>query len=222
MLRADLDAHGFTIAVCTCDVCGFETSVKAQHNRHRGNVSKREVVESQVLVKLQSQGWTYIKKTLRCASCEEERKKTYSTKQVVEKIMAEATTETRQPTREQKRQIMALLDDVYDTKAGRYTGGETDKTVADTLGAGIMPGWVAEIREEFFGADGGNDDLTELLAELAKWKTDAEKLATDCNATIKDAIKLLNEFNATRQKVTEFETRLNKLKKAVGPKAEHV
>lgn len=223
MIRPDIDQFGFTIAVCQCDVCNAETAVKAQHNRHRGNVSKREVVESQVLIKLQTQGWTYIKKTLRCASCEEERKKSFTTQKVMETIMVEqTTTDLRQPTREQKRQIMSLLDEVYDVQNGYYTGSETDKTIADTLGTGILPGWVAAIREEFFGPDGGNDELLQLREELSALKKATEQVAKTCHDDIQKALAALRDYNKLREKVSEYDARVEKLKRAIGPKAERV
>lgn len=223
MIRPDIDQFGFTIAVCNCDVCSTETTVKAQHSRHRGNAGKREVVESQVITKLQGNGWTYIKKTLRCAACEEERRKNFTPQKVMETIMNDQTvTDLRQPTREQKRQIMSLLEEVYDTANGYYTGGETDKTVAETLGTGIMPGWVAAIREEFFGPDGSNDELLKLREELGTLKTNMEAVAKTCHDDIQKALAGLRDYNKLREKVGEYETRVEKLKRAIGPKAERV
>ena len=39
----------------------------------------------------------------------------------------------------------------------------------------VMPGWVAEIREEFFGPDGGNGEMDALLAEMRAWVKDRER-----------------------------------------------
>lgn len=222
MFRADIDPQGFTIAVCTCDVCSFEMSVKSQHNRHRGNLQKREVIESQVLTKITAKGWTFIKKTLRCPACEAERVKTYNKPEPMETIMAEATTDLRQPTREQKRQIMELLNDVYDTNAGRYTGGETDKTVAETLGGGVMPGWVAQLREEFYGPEGGNEALETLVSDLNEWREEASTLAKKCHDDIQSALAALRDYNKLRDKLADLNSRVEKLKKSIGPKAEHV
>lgn len=221
MIRPDIDSLGFTIAVCTCDVCGAETSVKAQHNRHRGNASKREVIESQVITKLQGNGWTNIKKTLRCPVCEAERVKTYNKTKPMEIDMTQ-TTDLRQPTREQKRQIMELLNEVYDTKLSRYTGGETDKTVAETLGGGVMPGWVAQLREDFYGPDGGNEELEALLADMAQWREEAAGIAKKCHDDINSALASLRDYNKLRDKLGDLDTRITKLKKAIGPKAENV
>lgn len=224
MLTPNIDAMGFPIAECTCDVCGYMTTVKAQHTRHRSNEKKKSVVESQVLIKLQAQGWTYIKKTLRCADCETERTQKFTKPKAMESEMAniDTTNDLRQPTREQKRQIMELLNEVYDTKEARYTGGETDKTVAETLGGGVMPGWVAQLREEFFGPDGGNEELAGLSAEMKQLQDRTAEVAKMCREQIDASLSSLREYNKLRDKLAEMAGRIDKLKKAIGPKAENV
>lgn len=222
MIRPDIDHLGFTIAVCTCDDCNLEHTVKAQHNRHRGNANKGGVIEGQVVTKLTAKGWTFIKKTLRCPACEAVRTSSRNKPEPMEMVMAEASTDLRQPTREQKRQIMELLNDVYDTKTTRYTGGETDKTVADALGGGVMHGWVAQIREEFFGPDGGNEELEALVAEVKQLQSETAEIAKKCHEDIQLALASLRDYNKLRDKLNDLTPRVEKLKKAVGPKAEHV
>ena len=118
----------------------------------------------------------------------------------------------RQPTREQKRQIIEMLTACYDTKAERYTGTETDVTIADAIGGGCMFGWVATIREDMFGPDGGNEEHVTLMADIAQWRVNAEKLATDMHAALRD-------FNDARAKVKGLEDRLAAVLKSLGPKA---
>ncbi|WP_147405737.1 hypothetical protein [Cereibacter sphaeroides] len=86
----------------------------------------------------------------------------------------EALAPLRQPTREQKREIVAMLDMAYDTAAGRYRGADTDKTIAETIGPNIMPGWVAEIREDLYGPAGENDEMQAIREELGKLQRDTE------------------------------------------------
>lgn len=222
MIRPDIDHLGFTVAIVTCDECDHETSVKAQHNRHRGNGAKRTVIDSQVITKLTAKGWTNIKKTLRCPACEAVRANVQTTVEPTETDMTEATTELRQPSREQKRQIISLLNEVYDTKSGRFTGGETDKTVADAIGGGVMFGWVAQIRDELFGPDGGNEELETLIAEARQWQAETSTLAKKCHDDIQSALASLREYNKLRDKLGDLTSRADKLKKAIGPKAEHI
>lgn len=82
-------------------------------------------------------------------------------------VKTENVTQLRQPTIEQRRQIVEMLVITYDGAAQRYKGTDTDKTISDALGNGVMPGWVAEIREQNFGPAGGNEELDAIRAELA-------------------------------------------------------
>ncbi|MBL3587737.1 hypothetical protein JMM61_20710, partial [Rhodovulum sulfidophilum] len=58
----------------------------------------------------------------------------------------------RQPSREQRREIVDMLREVYDPEAERYRRNDTDATVADVLG--VMPGWPT-----WWSADSGRDHL---------------------------------------------------------------
>lgn len=118
----------------------------------------------------------------------------------------------RQQTREQKRQIIEMLTAAYDVKTERYTGAETDITIADAIGGGCMFGWVAAIREDMFGPDGGNEEHESLMADLNQWRENADKLASDMHGN-------LREFNDARSKVATLQTRLDAVLKAAGPKA---
>ena len=111
-------------------------------------------------------------------------------------------TDLRQPTRDQRRQIMEMLTVTYDTKASRYSGSDTDKTIAEAIGGGIMPGWVSEIRDEFFGPSGENDEMGEVLAAITTWQAEADKLASRLSRVFADARDLQAKMDA-----------------AVGPKA---
>jgi len=115
----------------------------------------------------------------------------------------------REPTKAQKRQIMSMLDEVYDADQERYRKGDTDDAVADVLG--VMPGWVAEIREEFFGPDGGNENIDELLSEFEKWRNMVE---TEVRAVAEVKIKLMKAV----EQVNSMSQSLQKIKTAVGPR----
>lgn len=129
------------------------------------------------------------------------------------KVLAGASDQPpREPTREQKREIIGLLMEVYDCEAGRYRGGETDKTVADTIGGGVLPGWVAAEREDNFGPDGGSDEMEALRAELAGWRAMAETLQADCATR-------LDEVQQLAAQVAAMARRLDGIAVAVGPKA---
>ena len=80
----------------------------------------------------------------------------------------------REPTPKQKREIIGLLEVVYDDAAKRFKDGESDKTVADAIGGGVLFGWVARIREELFGPDTRNQEVEALRAALGKMADDIQ------------------------------------------------
>ena len=206
-----------------CDHCGLTENFRADYERV--SPDKFEVKEGQVLMKATQKGWSNIKGSLRCPECEAKRRDTAKPqKEITVKNVVNLpyTEEPRQPSRDQKREIIALLNDVYDTSAGRYTGGETDKTVAETIGGGVMLGWVSQIREDLFGPDGGNDDLDELRNEVSAAISECSSVAKLCNEHIQSATNTLKNYNAMRERLVDVLNRVDKLKKAVGPKGDGV
>ena len=134
-------------------------------------------------------------------------------------MSASNITKLRQPSPKQKREIIGILEDVYDDDNKRYRGHETDKTVAETIGGGVMPGWVAEIREDMFGPDGSNDEMEALLIEMREWKKARSKEISNARLHIENAEKIVREMEAEIQKVTAFEQRHLACIRSVGPKA---
>ena len=206
------------VAEVKCDCCGATENIRAAYERRSSD--KFEVKEGQVILKATQKGWSQIKGTLRCPECETNRRKKEDTVKNV--VNLPITEEPRQPSRDQKREIIALLNEVYDTNGGRYTGGETDKTVAETIGGGVMLGWVAQIREDLFGPDGGNDDLEELRQEISAAINECSAVAKLCNEHIQSATSTLKNYNAMREKLVDVLNRVDKLKKSVGPKGDGV
>lgn len=189
-------------ATAICDTCGQEQDVVCDYERHAAG--KWLPNEGQILTKVQKAGWTIIKNVLRCPTCEAQRA-------VNKEPVVTVITEIRKPTREQKRQIVDLLGEVYDIKAERYIGGETDVTVAATVGLNCMSGWVAEIREEMFGPAGGNEDIEKLSSEVAG-------LAKTLTEQKKSADMIVRDLGAQHEKLAELRKRLEVVERAVGPK----
>ena len=77
---------------------------------------------------------------------------------------------------------------------------------------GVMPGWVAEMREELFGPDNGNEDMIALAADLKAWREQADTLA----AQAKEAIAALS---GAREEVKKLVGRLEHIKRCIGAKA---
>ncbi|MEQ3679229.1 hypothetical protein [Pseudophaeobacter sp.] len=116
----------------------------------------------------------------------------------------------RQPTRAQRREIMGLLEVSYDVEAERYSGHETDETIATVLN--VLPGWVSAIREEFFGAAGGNDEI----AALQSGYDDLAGRVADLVSKLAEVSQQASDISA---QLTGFEGRLSKVQKAVGERA---
>lgn len=220
MMQALKGPRGQEMALCKCDTCAAEISVPAAHGESIRGVKHNRIgvrpslrSESQVLVKVNPLGWTMVKGALRCPKCEAGRK---APKEIA---MAENVTDLRQPTREQRRQIMDMLTVSYDTKAERYTGADTDKTLAEAIGGGVMPGWVSAIRDEFFGPDGGNDELELLTLDIKAWQAKADEGAKKAHDALMRITQQLREVNEARDQVSALVKRLEAIKQAIGPKA---
>jgi len=89
-----------------------------------------------------------------------------------------------QPTVEQKHEIYEMLKVAYDCKNKRYTGAETDRSLADELGIKRWA-WVQDIREQFFGPDGNEAEFV-ALAEIQSWILKADKEISEFKAHLKE------------------------------------
>lgn len=132
----------------------------------------------------------------------------------------------RQPNREQKRSIIEMLGACYDTKAQRYTGDETDISVAKAIGNGILFGWVADIREEFFGPIGSNAAMDDLQADIHAAIAKSLETAKALDAIAIQAKKLCDDLQRRSDRVMQdiadmnaLRTRLDRIREKLGPKA---
>lgn len=202
-------------AIVRCDDCGHAEYERCDYERSRAGAWHPN--EGQIVHRMTKRGWSFIKGRLRCLACEVARKggQNQNDGQVNKEgeDMAEtAVIEARRPTREQKRQIVEMLGDVYNTADERYIGCESDITVAAAIGDGCMFGWVAEIREELFGPDGRNEELDALAASIIDWQEKTE-------ASISAAKLAIEGMEVTRAEVEGMKRRLDALVKAAGPRA---
>ncbi|RBO54670.1 hypothetical protein DSD19_04650 [Rhodovulum sp. BSW8] len=193
----------------TCDACGAEDTVVAAYRRIGGGPKAQwEPDAGQVRKKIIAQGWAVVKGKEICPTCEAKRK---------ENDMATTTntasrpseTPPREPTREQKREIMSMLETCYDTDAQRYRAGDTDETVADVLD--VMPGWVAQLRDEFFGPAGGNEDMAALRAQAETWLKDSA-------AAMQVIAQQAQVIEEKRAEVRAMLEKLAGIERAVGPR----
>lgn len=197
---------------CTCDTCGASVDVGAKIAQKRvrgksGVVRGAEITNVvSVQQQLKKQGWRATKHVLKCDKCvseEIEKMKAQGSIQVKTKPAANID-EVRQPTREQKREIIGMLDTVYDTEKGHYKGTNSDQSVAEEIGNGVMWGWVKEIRVDMYGDGDENEAAAQALGEARQWMEDAEKRAADINLGITQLqlqLKELNDIHAEIRKL---------------------
>jgi hypothetical protein len=168
MLTACRNDRGKSAALLACDLCGHSTVIPCQHQRARGRDA--EVNVGNANRRATTMGWEIRGSEHHCPTCVEQRRsepapiKDAAVNEVPNNL-PKINNELRQPTKEQKRQILEMLQDTYDMGAQRYRGVETDRSIAEVLGKEFLWGWVSSIREEFFGP-GGNEEADIRLSEL--------------------------------------------------------
>lgn len=141
-----IKGRGVNRAKAVCDDCAREEVVTCDYERIGAAWRPNE---GQIIRKMESAKWALVKGKLRCPTCEGKRKVSV----IKERKPEESTEALRQPSPKQKREIIGLLEVVYDDEAKRYRDGESDKSVADAIGGGVLWGWVAQIRDDLFGPD---------------------------------------------------------------------
>ncbi|MCE8467710.1 hypothetical protein LZ189_01295 [Rhodovulum sulfidophilum] len=202
-----IKGKGVNRARVVCDGCGREEVVTCNYLHRPGRVWVPDA--GQINRKMTGQGWAEVKGKLHCPGCEAKRKATGMTKTTTAPA-SNPDGALRQPTRAQKREIMDLLEGVYDTTAERYRQGDTDATVAEVLG--VMPGWVAEIRDAFFGPDGGNEDIAGALGRM-------EALERDMRAVAEEAARQRAAAEKKMAELSVLKVELDRIRVAVGPRA---
>lgn len=160
-------------------------------------------------------GWKVSRKRMICPEHQQKDTGPVSTKPT------EQEAEARRPSRQQKREIMDMLQACYDTASERYEGSETDDSVASALN--VLPAWVEEIREEFFGPVGSNADIDALTAdlnavtrELGALKEQQKAVNRDLRALVDQNNTICNQMNDATQRLANLETRFERVKSALG------
>jgi hypothetical protein len=220
-----IDGPGAPRVRAGCDGCTREEVVAAEDTSRGG--ARGAVNRAGVLRKLALRGWAESKGRLCCPACEAKRraglvaaKPASSRKDKPKEIaMTKQGTPLRAPSREQRREIVQMLELAYDVAAERYRGTDTDATIAEALGGGVMPGWVAEIRDAMFGPDGSNDEMSALLAEMRDWRLLARDRAKAAEAGVQALTTALAGLAEVQGRVDKMTARLEAIRAAVGPKA---
>lgn len=198
------DMHGQSEATVTCDSCGITTKLRAKHETRRGVAS----LPGQTFRKLQAMGWSASAAKQTCPTCMAAKRKTEpkEIKPMNANTVPPKPEPAPEPTREQAREIMLILTDVYDTAAQRYKGVETDKTVASFLGVERW-GWVSQIREKFFGPD-GNEANERMIAEIKDKIRECDALGAQLHDQHDALLKNLRAFNELKAELVKHMDKL--------------
>jgi len=125
-------------------------------------------------------------------------------KKGLELVMAPAPTPISKPPREMQREdrriILAKLEEVYVDERVGYGDGWTDQRIADDLG--VPRAWVATLRQENFGEEKGNDQIKELVAAADKLSASLAAADTAYRAAAKEYERLAD---AARRMGTDLE-----------------
>lgn len=108
----------------------------------------------------------------------------------------------REPTQTDKRRIFRAIDDVWDELKARYTGVNTDQSIADKLN--VPRAWVATARIEAFGDAMRNEAAERALTELKDLRRNAGEAmqrAFDAAAVIETQLKIIDLTIAKLEKL---------------------
>lgn len=113
----------------------------------------------------------------------------------------------REMTRDERRILMAKLEDVYGKDA--YIPPWTDAAVANDLG--VPRKWVEDTRQEFFGDAGENPDIQKFLEESAPIITQTKNLFNSARAQLEQARELVDSAKKLQVQQDMIEKRITYL-----------
>lgn len=104
--------------------------------------------------------------------------------------------EPRQPSPAERRRVLEEVEARWNTAKGCYEKAWTDKALAESLN--VPRAWVADVREQFFGAE-KNEARDAVVAEAKAIRTEIEALQTD----------FLERFDALEKRLKKVELDLS-------------
>lgn len=192
MIEARDKGNGPPHAFVACDMCGEGADVTCDYTRKPNGTF--EPNEGQINKKMTGKGWSIVKGHLFCPDCEANRKVVKMPDPKGKDKGKDAA--PREPTREQRRLILMGLENAYDVSQECYRSDYTDKTLADELGEGIMPGWVAQLRDENYGPAGRNEEMADVARRI-------EELGEEIKAEVREANKDIAQRQAARDAMVQ-------------------
>lgn len=189
----------------TCGACG---TTGALGNQSFGSLRATDVVPK----KFTERGWEVGKRPQddRCPGCVAAAEAKRRAKLVKPAELAVVPASPREMQREDRRIILAKLNEVYLDEQRGYDNGWTDHRVAEDLG--VPRKWVEELREQNFGPAGDNEGLR-------KFRDDVLALASRAAELEKQSAGLLNEAKSIRDALRPLERQVAGIAKMTGAAA---
>jgi hypothetical protein len=198
--------------------CGYCDRTESFHvNTAKSHGNDDDTQERNIAIKFEKLGWKIGKTATqhRCPSCfaalksanarRSKENGTVDNKVVhinppvpmdpVSLVVAVEPTESRRPTREERRIIYNAIDPKYVNETSGYSAGWDDKKIAIDLGVPVE--WVAEIRDENFGPN--TNEVTVALL------TDAKNLLEEFRATKYTAEPIIAALKALDDRAQKIE-----------------
>lgn len=208
-------AGGNSTALLVCDDCGAKHEILCAYTgKHNAKTNLRKLNAGQAKSKAMHLGWSLVRNNLRCPLCEEKRKSDNMKQDTVTKLHQAVPERT--VSKRERIEIFTMLAEVYDIDAGHYRNGDTDDSVADVLG--VMPGWVAEIREAEFGPDGSNDEMAKLSEAFEQSRTAFRDLLSQIEVIGDDLTRIKTEMKAQKERLDSATAKLASIKSALSPR----
>lgn len=117
--------------------------------------------------------------------------------------------EPQEPDRFMKRKIHDAISGEWDEARGRYMNATSDQAIATKLNCPRK--WVEDIRVDFFGDSGANEDLEDVKVMMSKAVERFEK-------TAEDALKIATNLDTQARELKELRSRLERVEKSVLPR----
>lgn len=155
-------------------------------------------------------GWTVGKGPRRdfCPKCTAKQAEKQKGSNVVELPKLKAP-EPRSMTRDDRRLIVAEIKGCWDEERARYMDGWHDERIAQTLGAHVPKAWVTEVREDYFGESGSNEQFDEFIKRL-------DHATDEMHRIEKETAALGTAHSRVRKQVDDLALLAKEVRRAIG------
>lgn len=119
---------------------------------------------------------------------------------------APAPATERTMSREERRIMFSLMNDVYLDADKGYKPGWNDRRVAENLG--VPQPWVVTLREEMFGPEGDSVEVRRLLDEITALKEQAERDLDQMRIVVEQGTRRMEELGHRLNMLSTQATRL--------------